>query len=324
MSAKPSDKKTSRSSVRLFSKIANIKIQKLNIEDAIVEANGEPKIDKKFVNGTRMNVIEVSYLVTPLKAGSLKIPAIAIQGGIQVRRKPHMGSLFDDDDFDFGFEPFFMMSDQLKPFTLTTDEIVLNVQAPVAGINPWLPAKSLKIEETWNDSQTLKVGEPIIRSFNIAAEGIMSSQLPGLNDLQASDSNYKVYADKPEMKDDVKNGVVQSFRKEQYTLIPQKPGALTLPEISVAWWDVSRKEKVVARIPSRTLQILPSAETAQSKIETAEENKYVDPAAQVAVVQRDPILYALVGGMALLLLLAILWALPYRKKSRALPKSLWR
>ena len=110
--------------VRLASKreLANIKMEKIDIEDAIIEANGEPKNYEQVVDGIRVGVIEFSYLITPLKAGPLKIPSSIIQGVIPIRRKSQRGSFFDDD-----FDPFSMMHgfDQLKPFALATEEAML-------------------------------------------------------------------------------------------------------------------------------------------------------------------------------------------------------
>src|SRR5262249_49810796 len=130
----------------------------------------------------------------------------------------------------------------------------------------WIPARSLKIEELWDETQTLQVGEPLTRAFNITAEGLKSNQLPSLNEQQISDNHFKIYADKPVLGDEAQDGGIKSYRKEQYTLIPQKSGKLTLPEISVAWWDVIKKEKVFAHIPARTLQILPASEHAANNI----------------------------------------------------------
>ena len=72
--------------------------------------------------------------------------------------------------------------ERLKPFSLSTSEAVLDVQPPAAGVNPWLPARSLNLVEIWDDSQTLQAGEPIALGFKIVAEGILSNQLPSLAD----------------------------------------------------------------------------------------------------------------------------------------------
>jgi hypothetical protein len=299
--------------VRLTSKriLTNIQIQKINIEDAIVESNGEAKIYEKMVDGINVGVIEFSYLITPLKAGTLKIPSVVVQGSIPIKRKNQKGSFFDDD-----FDPFSMLQgfERLKPFALASEEVILEVQPAVADVSPWLPAGSLKIEEIWNESQLLQVGEPLTRTFKIVAEGIKSSQLPSLNDLQIQDNLFKIYADKPEIGDEVKDGKVKSYRKENYTLIPQQSGNLTLPEISLTWWDLTKKEKVITRIPSRTLQILPAIEnTLKGQTAPATEVTFAQEP-QAAVIQKDPIFYVLITGLMILLLAAIFWAVILQRR----------
>ncbi len=307
--------------VRLTSKrnLANIKMQKLNIEDAIVEANGEPKIYEKTVDGSNVGVIEFSYLITPLKPGSLKIPSSLIQGDMLVKRQAHSGSFFEDD-----FDPFSFMQGfgRAKPFALASEEVVLDVQPALAEVTPWLPAKSLNIEESWNEAQPLQVGEPLTRVFKLVAEGIKSSQLPNLNDLHIHDPLFKIYADQPELGEEVKEGSVKSYRKEEYTLIPQQAGDLTLPEISIAWWDLTKKEKVITRIPSRTLHILPRPEsTVKSQTSSNLEMNLSPSIPQSIVIQRDPLWNILIAALTILLLAAIIWGIMLQKKIMRLTKD---
>lgn len=276
--------------------LVNIKIQNLTLDDAIIEANGEPKIYDKVVNGKNVGVIEFNYFITPLKADTLVIPSVVIQGGMPVRRNSPR-SFFDED-----YDPFAMMQgfDRLKPFAIKTPETPIEVQPPVAGIAPWLPVKSLKIEEIWNEPQLMQVGEPFTRSFKISADGIKSSQLPSLKDLQVGP--FKVYADKPELIDEVKDGVIKSYRKEQYTIIPQQAGDMVLPEISLPWWNVTTKEKMFAQVPSRKLSIVPSQEVAY-KTPTMEVVAPPPVPQQVIVIQRDPLLYLYMTGLAFCMLI---------------------
>jgi hypothetical protein len=307
--------------VRLISKrnLANIKMQKINVEDAIVETNDEPKVYETIVDGINVGVIEFSYLITPLKAGSLKIPSTVIQGDLLIRRNTHAGSFFDDD-----FDPFALMQgfSRSKPFALTSEEVVVDVQPALADVIPWLPAKSLKIEESWNETQPLQVGEPLTRVFKIVAEGIKASQLPNLSDLQIHDDLFKIYADKPELGEEVKEGNINSYRKEEYTLIPQQAGNLTLPEISIAWWDVAKKEKVITRIPARTLHILPGPEnTGKSQMPAILETDHSPSETQSIVIQRDPLLYVLIAGLMIVLIVAIFWGMMLQKKIMQLTKD---
>jgi hypothetical protein len=160
--------------VRLIStnEMTNIKAQKFNIDDAMIETNGEPKIFSKIVNGMNTHMIEFSFLITPLKAGLMKIPPLIIHGVSPVKRTTNSRSFFDDD-----FDSFSMMLgfDRLKPFALATEEAILEVQPAVAEMVPWIPAKSLIIEDLLDETQLLQVGEPFTRIFSISAEGLKSS-----------------------------------------------------------------------------------------------------------------------------------------------------
>jgi len=302
--AKPYKNEPFTYTVKLISKneLANIQTKKLQIDDAIVEAHGEAKVYRKIVDGINFNVIEFEYLITPLKAESLKIPPTFVQGLTSAKRKASSRSHFDDD-----FDLLSMMRgfDTLKPFALSTEELNIDVQAPVSNVTPWLPAKSVALEEIWDDAQTLQVGEPLTRGFKILATGIKSSQLPSLESVQEKNSNLKIYADKPELNDREKNRILESERKELYTLIPQKPGILELPEISLAWWDVVKNEKMVAKIPARTLNILPAVETTQTSMINPQEQTE-SPILEIVTTNNDPLFFAVIAALSTLLAAAFL------------------
>jgi hypothetical protein len=112
---------------------------------------------------------------------------------------------------------------------------------------------------------------------------------------------FRVYADKPELRNEIVDGKLKSYRTEQYTLIPQGSGELTLPEISVVWWDTATEERREARVPARSLEILPalsSPAVATRDVAPVEENQ-PEPRETLAL------LYALIGGLAVLLALLI-------------------
>ncbi len=299
--------------VRLCSKrsLANIQMHKIQVEDAIVEVNGEPKVFERVVNGIRADIVEFSYLITPLKAGPLEIPPAIVQGGIPIKRRANGGSLFDND-----FDPIAIMQgfNQLKPFSITTEKTILDVQPAIAGVNPWLPARALQIEETFDHAQPLQVGSPLTRSFKIAAEGVKASQLPSLQDKQVRDSSFKIYADNPGLKDEVKDSRIKSYRTEHYTLVPQEDGDLTLPEIAVVWWDVIGKEKRVTIVPARTLQVLPAPVAEPSKASLESQDGPILMQSQVVITKKNYVLYTIIAGLASLLFVAIAFGILLQNK----------
>lgn len=284
--------------------LANVQVQAFSIENAIVESHGEVKTYEKVVNGVKSVCIELNYLITPFKTGALTIPPITLQGVIPIKEHSSNRSIFS------------MMQgyDRLEPFAISTRPQTIEIQPALADISPWLPAVSLDIEENWNSSQKLEVGEPFTRELKISAEGLKAKQLPHLDDLQKEEGAFKIYADKPELLDEILPQGVKSYRKEQYTIIPQKPGLLRLPEITVAWWDVNHQKKRSATIPARDLQILPKSTEEVAFLELEEQ---VVPEKERSK-EESPFIYLLIGALSLLLGAALYWVVRLQKKLQEL------
>ncbi|BCG63487.1 MAG: hypothetical protein methR_P1204 [Methyloprofundus sp.] len=218
--------------------LANISLSEMTLDDAVIEENGKPEVYDSTQNGRAVKVIKASYIITPLKSGEITIPASTIQGGIPIQRR-------SNSFFGRRFDSFNMMKDfddllgrrELKPFAVASKPITLEVLPPVTDVKPWLPASYLGITESWDDTQVLKVGEPISRRFTLIANGISSSQLPSLESLQGKD--FKIYADQPVLDESIEDGTIISSRKESYTLIPNKSGGVTLTAIKLR--DISFK-----------------------------------------------------------------------------------
>lgn len=302
--------------IKLVSKydIANISLEeKIKIDDAIVVFAGKPEIVEKIIDGVRMKTLDVKMVITPLKEGPLVIPSSVIHGEILSSDASRQNSFFDDQ-----FDPFQMMRrwGRYEPFATATESTTLNVRPPVPGIRPWLPAVALKIEEVWDSTQALKVGEPLSRSFKISALGLSSSQLPSLKSLQGEGENLKIYADTPETSDGIEDQNTTSSRIEKYTLIPLKSGPLTLPQIDVSWWNVIDNSQKTTTIPSRTLHIVPGAIYPQPVTSDPIHSAEDQTSSEQSAVNREthPLFYVTIGTLATLLLLAFAWVVALQKK----------
>lgn len=283
--------------------LQNIQLEKFNVDNAVLQQASKPKVEKKVIEGVRTNVVTFDYLLTPLKEGPLEIPPIAIQGEIPTRARSR-----DIFSHMMGF-------DERKPFLIESDGIHLEVKSPRPEVSPWLPAESITIEEVSSPPQ-LKVHEPFTRTFEIRGEGILSAQLPDLSALVSQDKAFKVYADKPECKDEIIDGKLICLRKEQYTLVPQTAGDLALAEITIAWWDTVNDRKAIATLPAKMLSIEPSEVIAIAE---------PPPAPVIQVIQEkepDRLLYAIIGGLTGAFLLALIWGISLKLQMRPkLPKA---
>src|SRR5262249_52273370 len=150
------------------------------------------------------------------------------------------------------------------------------------------------------------------RKIKIEAVGISSSQIPQTPERQIAGAGMKVYADLPEMKEEFQNGVIHSYRNEHYTLIPDKEGKITLPEIKLAWFDVSKEARAVALLPERVLEVVPAPLGARK--EEAEKVNNTNAlqgkeGIEAPVATSDPVLYGLIAALAVLLFAAFFWVL---------------
>ena len=61
------------------------------------------------------------------------------------------------------------------------------------------------------------------------------------------------------MKTSNDNHWVTRERFQSFALVPIKPGKIKLPAIEINWWNLQTNQPQVARLPERTIEILPAA-----------------------------------------------------------------
>lgn len=302
----------------------NIQFKDLSVENAVVKASGKPKVYERTQNGLSVKVAEINYIITPLKDGSLKLPGLVVQGEKIVEDSTTVDRLLGTNG-----DPFRILQQlknlnrlgmaQIEPFSIASNDIILEVKKPVQNLVPWLPAGSLKISETMKESQTLKVGEPFTRTFTIVAEGITGSQIPTLKDQQGEGNDFKVYGDKPVTEETLKNGKLTSWREESYTVIPQQAGTFTLPEISLSWWNVKENKVEYAKIPAHTLKVMPGQSSHESPPQMKEsvENKALEKTANDlsrATDKEHVFFYSIIAVLVVILLFVLFWVIKLKNK----------
>ncbi|MBK6896717.1 MAG: BatD family protein [Alphaproteobacteria bacterium] len=303
--------------------VSDISFGELKIDSAVVEKQGEPKVYDEIQGARSVKIIELRYLVTPLQDGPLKIPSFVFQG--MVRGQARSTSPFGGSPQDpFGiFQDFAFLADIMgQPFTLTSDEIMLEVKKDAAQMDPWIPAEDLKISDALEGAEKAKVGEPLYRHLTLVAKGNVGAILPDLNGKIASENDFRIYAETPQtglsISQDGKS--VSGWREEIYTLIPQNGGALTLPEIKVPWWDIKNNKVAYAIVPGRTINVA-GDRAAQSGNQTPAtsqtgqagqpqgETPTTDDAEEAKLLTRDTYIFcalALLGTVGLLLTLYLI------------------
>ncbi len=256
--------------------------------DAIIESLGTQKEYNRFIDGRRFRVVERRYAIYPQQPGELVLEPIRFEG--QTR----------DADGQLQF-----VRDRAQLFEVP----VKPVPDQYTG-QTWLPAKSVTLSDSGIPSQpSLSVGESLTRTITIKAEGLQAEALPPLT--LASPEGVKSYPESPQANTEISNETVTGTLTQTTAIVGVEPGPVTLPEITLAWWDTEADRQRQAVIPARTLMVVGAdGATTPPPPEPAPE-----PAAEAGNDQSAPVASEgdagfwpwLAGALALGWLITVLW-----------------
>lgn len=196
-------------------------------------------------NGVRYRVLERHYAIFPERSGELTIPPLHLTGRLVERRKDRL------------WQP----SVRGRRIQAKSEAIQLAIQPRPANStgDSWLPARQLGLSEQLSASDGLRVGEPVTRTVIVDAVGLEENMItePVWPEL----SNARIYPDQPQgiSRDD--GQWVLGHKEFRYAVVPEKEGELVLPELVVHWWDTVNDRQRTAVLPSRVIQVQPSAVT---------------------------------------------------------------
>lgn len=188
--------------------------------------------------GNTYRVLERHYALFPQHAGSVQIPAVAFQGQALDRRNP---------------DAFF---DGTSPVNVGSNAVELKITEPpaAAGNGSWLPATSVKLSlDGLPADGKVRVGAPLTLSLQLEATGLPFEVLPAptLPALTGAD----VYPDKAVTGTRDDGRTLIGKRSQGFAVVPNRAGTLTIPEITLHWYDVKRGEMQTASVPTHSLQV---------------------------------------------------------------------
>ncbi|MBX8537165.1 BatD family protein [Pseudomonas cichorii] len=216
----------------------------LQIAEARVDKLGESRTYEKLINGVRHGVIETRYAIYPQQSGTLEVPALVFSATLVQTGSPNQ------EASPFGPQPGRLMR-------VSSAKVPLNVKPKPADYPPdvpWLPARSVTLEESWNpEPGNSQVGDSLTRTIILKAEGLSGSQLPPLPATQVAGLRH--YPDQPQLGNLVSERGLIGTREEREALVPNRPGAIDLPTVDVTWWNTREDHLEHSSLPARTLQI---------------------------------------------------------------------
>lgn len=129
-----------------------------------------------------------------------------------------------------------------------------------ASKTPIWVASAVTIEQTFDRSLTgLKVGEALTRRLRIYGENTLAAMIPALHLGEPSDSVLRypgqaIISDVCQLREGFKGGE----RIESYTYIMQKSGEVTLPELSLNWFNPATMSVETFRLAALSFDVTPA------------------------------------------------------------------
>ena len=210
--------------------------------ETLSELAGDDRSYEAIIDDTAYQVVERVYALYPQESGEIEISPARFEARVLRDGRITGRKMYESE-----------------PQSVT----VLPVPAPPADYADavWLPARSLQLFEDWSaQTDEIQAGEPLTRHVTTSVLGQLETQIPALDPPSVAGIN--VYPDKPELSRRIESGGIRGVRKDQYALIATGEGSVVLPALEVPWWNIATGEWQVARLPERSINILPSGEPA--------------------------------------------------------------
>jgi hypothetical protein len=209
-------------------------------DGVVVQRLGQDKSYLATLGDRRYHVMERHYALTPERSGMLELPALMFRGN----------ALDTADPTGFFSRP--------RTVGARSDAVQLDVKPKPAQWtgDPWLPAASMLLKDDNELPDEVHVGDPVTRTIRLQAQGLGFEQLPELT-LSAPDG-AEIYPDKPDTRTRDDGTWLYGERVRKFAFVPSRPGTLTIPGVSVHWWDTGHDRAETAELPPRTIKVLPA------------------------------------------------------------------
>lgn len=209
----------------------------------VTERLGQDRNYLAELGGRRYHVVERHYALIPERSGELTIPAIAFRG-----------SALDASDPTGFFS-------RGRNVSARSDAITLNVRPQPADWTgaAWLPATGLTLQDESPPPTEVHVGDPITRTIRLQAQGLGYEQLPEIS-LPAVDG-AEVYPDKAQTRTRDDGIWIYGERVRKFAFVPSRPGSLTVPGLSVRWWNTTHDRAETATLPAQIVNVLAASGT---------------------------------------------------------------
>lgn len=286
--------------------LTDLSVTPLDVGDAQAVKVHETQYQKR-INGVDYSVIEIRYALFPENPGELTIPPARFTGVKPDRADPF--APFGRSFFNRGG----------KRIVLATEEQRIEVLPKPASLSgPWLPSKGLSLAQRWShEPGELTVGEPATRSIIISAQGLQGAQLPPLP--TETSPELKTYPDQPTIENQTSESGVVGTRIESVALVATRPGKITLPPVTVTWWDTVSNRLRTTELEAVTLNILPAPQSGSTAPSGSAPTITTQTSAGGPSSGYSPLFWAMVASNSVLALATLTFALLWWRQRQITP-----
>ena len=221
------------------------KVHRVEVDNAVVlptssfAVNSTERIDGKVYSKQLWEIV-----LYPLQSGEYQIPPVALEIGVKQGSNNVVGVVMT------------------KALSFNAHKLSANMMSD----QKWLTGTEANLKEKWrfvsqNESsegleEQLSVGDAITREITLSAHDTISALLPEITTLPDTlTSQFLVYPELTQYRDDEQRGVRQAQRLERVTYIVNNAGRVTLPAVSIFWWDSEFQQQRILVLPERSWQV---------------------------------------------------------------------
>lgn len=203
----------------------------------------------------RYRVIERRYILRPQRAGTITVQpltlnalvpgAAALQAAQEQARLLGRAAMMGPGG----------LLDGARKVQARSNPVSVTVQPRPPGVEGWfLPSRGVKLTDSWPiPASSARVGVALTRVLRLEARGSGPNQLPTLAMPEADGvRQYPEDATPVATFVDGRPGAVLELR---VSVVPTRAGEVTLPAITVPWWNIETGRQEVAVLPPETFTV---------------------------------------------------------------------
>ena len=196
------------------------------------EELGKAKTYQSVINGIQYQVQEISVALFPIKPGKAAIPAAMLDLDIYHRTRSNRRGFFNDPFFGQGIRAEHKV---LRSKPLSVKILALPEKNKPRDFKNIIGQFNIQANLGKND---LEVGDTTTLTITVSGKGSIRGVIFPEPDLNLQ---FKVYPDQPEFKQAVAANQITGQKTFKFALVPLKSGTVTLPRLTLDYFDPEAK-----------------------------------------------------------------------------------